>query len=87
MSFLESIVHFDILKFVSSYMIISDAMTVIGFLKHYGLDKDYKVLTCSIKIFDILTKPNGRSHFVVLFHLHTVFLDMVWVKIKNLTYC
>lgn len=46
MSFLESIVHFDILKFVSSYMIISDAMTVIGFLKHYGLDKDYKVLTC-----------------------------------------
>ena len=21
----------------------SDAMTVIGFLKHYGLDKDYKV--------------------------------------------
>lgn len=46
MFFLESIVYFDILKFVFFYMIILDVMIVIGFFKYYGLDKDYKVLIC-----------------------------------------
>lgn len=68
-------------------MIILDVMIVIGFFKYYGLDKDYKVLMCLIKIFDILMKFNGCVYFVVLFYFYIVFLDMVWVKIKNLIYC
>ena len=30
-------------EMVLNGMIFSDAMTVIGFLKHFGLDKDFKV--------------------------------------------
>lgn len=41
---------------------------------------------CLIKIFDILMKFNVCVYFVVLFYFYIVFLDMVWVKIKNLIY-
>ena len=57
------------------HICVSDAMTVIGFLKHFHLENDFKVM-------------NNVHSFITMFysHIHCIIHDIHWILNTNLIF-